>query len=237
MSDGRENLGNRPQGHDQWNQHGGNGIGNLQNQPEGYNTDRYVSINSIKNKSSKRPWRLRGITNKGKLTNQKGTHLQILGVRVKRYSNTHRDGTRTKTTNPIKRNPWEHKESDCPNWRNIILREGKLCYLRDEARLEDKNDEKSQDKEGSEEAEQVEENNKDAYLQDGKYEVPNFVVRHAMSSNAIDGPSQRENIFYTKCIINENVCSLIIDSESCANVASATLVDFLKLPTTKYATP
>jgi len=33
------------------------------------------------------------------------------------------------------------------------------------------------------------------------------------------------------------VFSLIIDSGSCANIASTALVEFLKLPTTKHATP
>ncbi|PHU09249.1 Cell division control protein 2 -like protein [Capsicum chinense] len=103
--------------------------------------------------------------------------------------------------------------------------------------LEDENNEKVQDGEGFREDEQVEEDNEDAWLQDGEYDVPNFVVRRAMISKTIDDPSQRENLFHTKCLIKENVCSLIIVSGSCANVTSVTLVDFLKLPTTKHATP
>ncbi|KAK4729578.1 hypothetical protein R3W88_022566 [Solanum pinnatisectum] len=38
-------------------------------------------------------------------------------------------------------------------------------------------------------------------------------------------------------VTNDTVCSLIIDSGSCANVASTALVEFLKLPTTKLVTP
>ena len=58
-----------------------------------------------------------------------------------------------------------------------------------------------------------------------------------MISKAIDDPSQRENLFHTKCLIKENICSLVIDSGSCANIDSATMVNFLKLTTTKHATP
>jgi len=32
--------------------------------------------------------------------------------------------------------------------------------------------------------------------------------------------SQRENIFHTRCLIQNNICSLIVDEGSCANVAS-----------------
>jgi hypothetical protein len=45
---------------------------------------------------------------------------------------------------------------------------------------------------------------------------------------------QRENIFHTKCHINNKVCSMIIDGGSCTNVASIILVEKLNLPTLKY---
>jgi len=32
--------------------------------------------------------------------------------------------------------------------------------------------------------------------------------------------SQRENIFHIRCLINDNLCSLIIDGESCVNVVN-----------------
>ncbi|XP_049351996.1 uncharacterized protein LOC125816430 [Solanum verrucosum] len=58
-----------------------------------------------------------------------------------------------------------------------------------------------------------------------------------MISTALDDPSQRENLFHSKCFIKDNVCSLIINSGSYANVASTALVEFLKLPSTKHTTP
>ena len=47
--------------------------------------------------------------------------------------------------------------------------------------------------------------------------------------------SQRENIFHTRCLINDKLCSLIVDEGSCANVASTRVVDKLGLPTIPHA--
>ena len=49
--------------------------------------------------------------------------------------------------------------------------------------------------------------------------------------------SQRENIFHTRCLIQNNVCSLIVDGGSCANVASARVVDKLGLYTISHTKP
>jgi len=45
------------------------------------------------------------------------------------------------------------------------------------------------------------------------------------------GQSPRDNIFHTRCYINEKLCSLIVDSGSCTNVASSRLVSKLNLET------
>jgi len=49
--------------------------------------------------------------------------------------------------------------------------------------------------------------------------------------------SQRENIFHTRCLINDKLCSLIVDGGSCANVASTRVVDKLGLSTISHAKP
>ncbi|XP_068497753.1 uncharacterized protein [Phaseolus vulgaris] len=49
--------------------------------------------------------------------------------------------------------------------------------------------------------------------------------------------SQRENIFHARCLINDRLCSLIVDGESCANVASTRVVDKLGLSTISHAKP
>ena len=48
---------------------------------------------------------------------------------------------------------------------------------------------------------------------------------------------QRENIFHTRCLINDKLCSLIVDVGSCTNVASTRVVEKLGLPTISHATP
>ena len=58
-----------------------------------------------------------------------------------------------------------------------------------------------------------------------------------MIRKSMDDPSQRETIFLSKCLIKYNMCSLIIDTGSGANVASTTCVDLLKFPTANHAIP
>jgi len=48
---------------------------------------------------------------------------------------------------------------------------------------------------------------------------------------------QRKNIFHARSHINNKVCSIGIDSESCANVTTATLVKKLNLNTIKHERP
>ncbi|XP_059289384.1 uncharacterized protein LOC132042895, partial [Lycium ferocissimum] len=142
-----------------------------------------------------------------------------------------------------------HRASECPNRRAFILRD--TCS-EDTKECEEGDDEGDHENEqlGSDEGD-MEGDDKDIvplYLsrrimpcmakpQEGKVTIPNYVVRWTMISKAMDDPSQRENLFHSKCIINQNVCIMIIDSGSYANVASTTLVDFLKLSTTRYEHP
>ena len=49
--------------------------------------------------------------------------------------------------------------------------------------------------------------------------------------------TQRENIFHTRCLINNKLCSLIIDGGSCTNVASTRVVEKLALPTISHTKP
>ena len=48
---------------------------------------------------------------------------------------------------------------------------------------------------------------------------------------------QRGNTFHTRCHVNKKGFSLIIDGRSCANVASALLVEKLQLQTLKHHRP
>ncbi|KAL4387298.1 hypothetical protein GQ457_09G024090 [Hibiscus cannabinus] len=48
---------------------------------------------------------------------------------------------------------------------------------------------------------------------------------------------QRENIFHTRCQVEKEACSLIIDSGSCTNVASTFLINEIGMKTYKHPNP
>ncbi|KAI9169953.1 hypothetical protein LWI28_020048 [Acer negundo] len=65
-----------------------------------------------------------------------------------------------------------------------------------------------------------------------------LVARRALSAQAKeDDEVQRDNIFHTRCHVNDKVCSMIIDGGSCTNVASTILVEKLNLTTFKHPKP
>ena len=65
-----------------------------------------------------------------------------------------------------------------------------------------------------------------------------FVAKRALSlQDKEEEEVQRENIFHTMCHVQNKVCSVIIDSGSCTNVASTTLVEKLGLLTSKHPRP
>ena len=49
--------------------------------------------------------------------------------------------------------------------------------------------------------------------------------------------SQRKNIFLTRCLINDKLCSLIVDGGSCTNVASTRVEDKLGLIIISHTNP
>jgi len=63
-----------------------------------------------------------------------------------------------------------------------------------------------------------------------------LVIRRSLSvqTKEDDVEQQKENIFHTICLINDKVCSMIIDNGSFTNVASVTLVRKLGLNTIKH---
>jgi hypothetical protein len=67
-------------------------------------------------------------------------------------------------------------------------------------------------------------------------EGESLVARRALSAQVKedDMEQQWENIFHTRCHINNKVCSMIIDGGSCTNVTSTILVEKLNLPTLKH---
>ncbi|XP_071928112.1 uncharacterized protein [Coffea arabica] len=66
-------------------------------------------------------------------------------------------------------------------------------------------------------------------------EIGYLVVQKVLTTRAKEEEieAQRDNLFYTRCHIKDKVCSIVIDSGSCANVASLLMVERLGLPTIK----
>lgn len=104
-----------------------------------------------------------------------------------------------------------HYARECPNARIMILTPSGY-----ESQKED-------------EAEEVE------YADEGE----SLVTMRALNSQPTleEPPLQRENLFHTRCTILDKVCHLIIDSGSCANIASELLVEKLGFVTTKHPRP
>ena len=57
-----------------------------------------------------------------------------------------------------------------------------------------------------------------------------LVLRRVMSGHKEEKEEQSENIFHSRCTVQEKVCSLIIDGGSCANVASSNMGGKVRSP-------
>ena len=65
-----------------------------------------------------------------------------------------------------------------------------------------------------------------------------LVARRAFSVQVEeDKDVQWENIFHTRCHMNNKVCSVIIDGGSCTNVARTAVVEKFGLPKRKHLRP
>jgi len=112
-----------------------------------------------------------------------------------------------------------HIASQCPNKRIMVIRDNGEIETDDETELSNTQQEDEDDEEFAVHGELL-------------------VTRRALSVQIKeDEEDQRENIFHTRCHVQNKVCSMIIDGGSCTNVASTTLVEKLGLPTRKHPRP
>jgi len=114
-----------------------------------------------------------------------------------------------------------HIASECPNRRIISLAEWET----------NKEEEEEEDRVLCLMEEDQEEVVEEA--DDGKL----LVIRRALSGLKDDKEEQKENIFHSRCTVQGKVCSLIVDRESCANVASSNMVEKLCLQATAHPHP
>jgi len=68
-------------------------------------------------------------------------------------------------------------------------------------------------------------------------EVEMLVLRRALNSQKGEQEEQRENIFHSRCTVQGKVCLMIIDSGSCANVVSSSMIEKLNMQTSVHPHP
>ncbi|XP_048617123.1 uncharacterized protein LOC106421507 [Brassica napus] len=110
-----------------------------------------------------------------------------------------------------------HYARDCPNKRVMVLKADGEYESQDEAEV----------------GAVVSDEEVTDYPETGEL----LVTRRALSALFDPETIQRENIFHTRCSVEQKVCSLIIDGGSCTNVASKYLVDKLGLIKTPHPLP
>jgi hypothetical protein len=64
-----------------------------------------------------------------------------------------------------------------------------------------------------------------------------MVVQRLLNAQIDVSDDQCKNIFHTRCQIRDKVCEMIIDNESCTNIASTILVEKLGLTTIPHPRP
>ncbi|KAL4379037.1 hypothetical protein GQ457_02G026240 [Hibiscus cannabinus] len=105
-----------------------------------------------------------------------------------------------------------HVASQCPNRRTMLLR--------DNGEIESDHEDDIQD------PIQVEDDEDDDELQTFSTGDA-LIVKRSLTTQPVQNEQQRENIFHTRCLVNDKVCVVIIDSGSCTNVASSVIVEKL----------
>ncbi|KAL4351922.1 hypothetical protein GQ457_06G012430 [Hibiscus cannabinus] len=115
-----------------------------------------------------------------------------------------------------------HVASKCPNRRTVLLLES------GEIESESEEDDQEFPKETVQE--------EDDTLQ--SFEIGEaLVIKRSLTAHPTQDNQQRENIFHTRCLVNDKICVVIIDGGSCTNVASSIMVVKLGLSMTKHPNP
>ena len=122
-----------------------------------------------------------------------------------------------------------HIATNCPSKRVMTAQE----WEQEQAKCEQGSDyeEKNEEENFEEKEGHIDEIDPETHGQ-------SLVLRRALHSKTVPMENnQREKIFLTRCKVEDRLCDMIIDTGSCTNVVSTTLVDKLKWPTTEHPSP
>ena len=78
----------------------------------------------------------------------------------------------------------------------------------------------------------IETESKDSDFVEEEGEAATCVIQRLLCNQSNQknlGTTQRHQIFYSRCSVKNKVCNLIIDNDSCEDIISTALVDYLKL--------
>ena len=144
-------------------------------------------------------------------------------VTTPKQGNTKSTASRNRDIKCFKCHGRGHIASQCPNKRVMVINaQGEI---------------ESEDKQEDEEADDMPPL-EDAYDGQCAVEGESLVARQVLSAQVKEEENnQRENLFHTRCFVNNKLCSVIIDGGSYTNVASTKLLEKLALPTTKHMQP
>ena len=117
--------------------------------------------------------------------------------------------------------------SQCPTKRTTVIKGQDLYSSQDESHEESHSFSDSHSDTSSKDKTH-------AYAKEGSF----LMIQRLLNSHQnLPLNDQRENIFHMRCKVSKKLCSLIIDSGSCCNCCSTTMVEKLKLTLMSHPKP
>jgi len=137
-------------------------------------------------------------------------------------TSTHKSPTKSSTKKCFKCLGYGHIVANCPSKRNMFIHDGVV--------VSEHESETSRHSSPSRSPSEIE--------SESPCEGDLLMIRRLLGTipKPLDD-TQRENIFHSRCLITNKLCSLIIVGGSCTNVASTRVVEKLALPTISYTKP
>ena len=188
---------------------------------------RYVS--KTHNFSSSNTWNKDGFQNRNESMQSKGKFVAAKRVEAessnaKKIEAPKEVREKTSSIQCWKCKGFGHMSKECVNKRVMVVRNGEI------------NSEDECEENGAQLEEEYDTPD-DEYIEEGN--SISLITRRVLNVQIKEEKleDQRENLFHTRCLIEGNPCSLVIDSGSCTNVVSSFLVRRLQLATLPHLKP